>query len=458
MKFEKLAKAKNILIYGYGVEGKSNFTFLSQKFPEKNIEIFDENIPEFSESKNLKSNTSFGCLGGSQNECCPIPGRARERDGVPFAHFDCIVTSPGIPRTKLTNVPEEKFTSNTEIFFENLPESARKKVIGISGTKGKSTTVKFCAEVLQSAEYSVKTGGNYTPPLLDLFDDFVKVGIDFLVAELSSFQLEHLKVSPHIAIFLSFFPDHIDRHGEMEKYFEAKKNLWAHQTPNDFLIVPENLILPSPFGRGAGGEGDSQLLFSHPIPSDFFPETSVFRAPHFLENFGTVVSLLNVLKVSNPHEVLKKIAKKFRGLPHRLEFFAEKNGIQFFDDSIATNPESSIVAVKFFGKNLGSIILGGQFPHAKFESLLEAIRDETDALVLLPDTEVQPKILAAAEKINFPVERIIRGKDLAEIVKRAFEKTPPHKACLLSPAAKSLDQFKNYRERGDAFKKLVREF
>ena len=415
MKFSKLQNAQNILLYGYGVEGKSTEKFLQSHFPNTKVFIHDDSIN---------------------------PSKLN------FLDYDVIIRSPGIPREKITGVSKEKITSQTELFFGNLNAEERQKIIGITGTKGKSTTTQFCSDLLSNAHKRVKIAGNFGVPPLDLWDELVVKKIDFIVFELSSFQLEGLEQSPHIAIFLNLFNDHIDRHGTLENYFLSKANIFRYQTEEDFLVMPEVSGKLLEFSRGKG-----RFVLAGELEESLFPKNSVFRALHFRQNLGTMSTLCHIFKIHS--DVLEKTAQEFKGLPHRMEFFAEKNGIRFVNDAIAVNPTASIAAVRFFGKALGSIILGGKPSGDSWEELLTLLRDETEAYILLPSGESKEAILDASNTISFPAERILQADTFEEIVTLAKDKTPQGTICLLSPGAKSFDRFKNYREKGETFKKLV---
>jgi len=420
MKFEKLRQAKKILLYGYGVEGKSTEQFLSVKFGNIPVDIRDDfSLPA---SKQLD-----------------------------FADYDVIIRSPGIPLQKVLNVEAEKITSQTELFFENLTESERQKIIGITGTKGKSTTTQFCTDLLTNAGKKVKIAGNFGVPPLELFEELQDEKLDLIVFEASSFQLEHLSVSPHIAIFLNLFGDHLDRHGTKEDYFLAKSNIFRYQNEEDFLIVPEVSGQLLEFTRGNG-----RFVLASPLEENLFAEASVFKALHFRQNLGTMRTLCAILSI--PETTLVKTAQEFKGLFHRLELFVEKNEIRFVNDTIAVNPTATLAAVNFFKKDLGTIILGGRPSGDTWEELLTVILNETEAILLLPDGESFDALLVATQAMNFPPDRMVQAKHLEDVVALAFEKTPSGKVCLLSPGAKSFDCFKNYRERGNTFKKLVEQY
>ncbi|MCF7846804.1 MAG: UDP-N-acetylmuramoyl-L-alanine--D-glutamate ligase [Candidatus Gracilibacteria bacterium] len=407
---KKLAAAEKFWIAGHGDEGRASERFLKKHFPKTPIEIVDS-----------------------------IHAPVKFEPGI-------WIISPGIPRKFFETIPAENQTSGTEIFFGLLSNAERKKVIGVSGTKGKSTTVKFISELLQNAGKKAVAAGNFGVPLLEIVDDFQAGKINFVVAELSSYQLERLKTSPGIAIFLNLFPDHLDRHGTTENYFRAKSNLWQHQKPDDFLISPEpvgmHLSMMNPPGR---------LILSQPLEASLFAEDSVFRAPHFLQNFGTAQSLRQILKL--PEAAIKKTATAFEGLPHRLEFFAEIGKQKFYDDSICTNPESAIATVQFFSGKLAAIVLGGQDRGMDFGSLGKALRMLAPrALVIVLKAETETRILqmCEAEGLNF-----VRVKSMAEAAEIIGKKAPTG-SVVLCPGAPSYDQYKNFRERGEAWKQAVK--
>ncbi len=378
-------KIKKILIYGYGIEGQSTEKYLQYAYSQAVVTIFDEHKSGYSAPVDLNN-------------------------------FDLIFVSPGISRDKLKNIKPEKITSQVEEFFKNLSEAQRKKVIGISGTKGKSTTTKFIYEMLQRAGKDVAMGGNMGVPVLSLNK------AEYYVLELSSFQLENLKISPGIAIFLNFFDDHVDRHGGRAGYFEAKKNLWLWQKEGDVLIQPGADVPP--------------------MKEDWFAKDSVCRAQHFRENFGTALALAKLLKINE--KTVQETAQNFQTLPHRTEFIAEKNGVKFYNDSISTNPDSTLAAIKFFGEDLGSLILGGVSDGADYTGFLDQISEETN--IILIDSPLS-EILSS--------DRIILAKNMHEAVKLAAEKTKTGPVCLLSPAAKSFDRYSNYKARGEDFRKQV---
>ncbi len=421
MTFAHLQQAKHVLIYGAGTEGKSAERFLRGRFPLLEIDIHDD-----------------------------FDHAHQRRLG--WEKYDCIVVSAGINQANRAKIPgsvADRLTSITELFFDNLSNEQRRQVIGISGTKGKSTTTKFCAKVLEAAGYRVAIGGNFGIGFLDLYDDFVGGSYDYIVAELSSYQLESLTISPGIAIFLNFYPDHLDRHQTLDDYWAAKTHLWLHQQPGDRLIVPETwaTFLAT---KDIGQQG--QIVIPAPLlPTDYFPVNSIFQAPHLRENLGTVLQLAQELGISD--DIVRSVARSFKGLPHRLEYVATKQGIDFYDDSISTNPDSTLPSINFFGERLGCLVIGGQDRGQDFSKLAETLRDH-HVHTIVYDSEVAARLVTLLETHGASYSRIAQLGDFMPLV---LANTPSGKICLLSCAAPSYDRFKDFAERGDLFKATVNE-
>lgn len=431
MKFNQFPSASKIIYVGYGQEGQSSKRFLDARFPDIPTEIY-ENISQPIVSQNSQ---------------------------------EFFVISPGIDREKwLPDVPASQQTSNTELFFENLSPSQWQKTIGITGTKGKSTTTKFVSEALKISGKKVALGGNFGIPVLDLFDSLDD--LDLVVCELSSFQLEHLKVSPYYAIFLNLFTDHLDRHGTHKEYFLSKQHLWnGSEMPAKHLILgigAQKIPEISSFFSAFPPHKTTTLHLAEIFPENIFPKDSIGNAVHFRENFGTVVSLFDLLGIKNSWEILKQTAESFEGLPHRIERFLTVGGHSFYDDSISTNPQTSVAAIEYFAKDLGAIVLGGQPAGAEtrdFSGVFEALKNYApQAFVWLLDSECSADILGSAQKTKFPRKNICQGKSFADLLQKGVPDLPAKKAVVLSPGAKSFDSFSNYKVRGEQWKSAVKEY
>lgn len=420
MLFSQIAKARQILIYGYGLEGKAAENFLRRNFGMINIEIFDKNIARFSLPQQLED-------------------------------FDIIVVSPGVDRKIFAKELQSKLTSGTEIFFNNLSDDQRFKIIGISGTKGKSTTTKFCDDLLNFADFKSVAAGNFGRPLLDVFEELDK--LDFVVAELSSYQLENLEVSPHFALFTDFYLDHLDRHGTLDAYFKAKSNLFIHQELGDYIITTKaaNKFLEP--GKSWFKQNADKVIFAEPLIKEYFDIDSVFRAPHWLRNFGIAYELSQIIGVSQQR--FNEFCKKFSGLEHRLEYFSNRNGIKWINDANATTPDAVVSALEYFNREVGTLVLGGQDRGYNFDELISKILEIGPFLIIL-DSESGYRIREILVRLDYQYYCIV--KNMKEIVEKCFEYTPPGKVCLLSMGSPSYGYWKNFEEKGKMFKEMVEKY
>ncbi len=374
MKLKDLKK-KSILILGMGREGKATLDFLKKHFPEKKIDVTDQ------------------------------------KDGLAYLErlndYDVIIKSPGIPY--LTEIKKAKesgkiITSATQIFFDNF----KGKIIGITGTKGKSTTASLIYEVLKSSGLDAYLVGNIGQPSLDLLDKLDKDSI--VVYELSSFQLADLTRSPQIAIVTNIYPEHLDYHGSFEDYKKAKENIFKYQTKEDILIQ---------------------------------------------DNSGVKVARLvgEIFKI--PQEKIEEAIKNFKGLPHRLEFVGEFKGIKFYNDSLATNPHATIFGLKILGDDVETLIAGGLDRGVDYSILGPAIANsKIKTLILFPDTG--EKIWQVVKKAN-GIQDKFDVNTMEEAVRLAFDKTSKGKICLMSPASASFNMFSDYEDRGNQFKDFVKK-
>ena len=416
MKLLQIAKKISVLIYGYGTEGQSAKKFLQQKIPHLHFSVLDE-------GKNLHPKKDIHS-------------------------FDLIIRSPGVAKEKLAKISRQKITTPTEIFFANVPPSSRSKIIGITGSKGKSTTATFLRDLLLNAQKKVALAGNIGSPLLNHFDNLQS--LDFLICELSSFQLEDLKFSPAIAIFTSYFEEHLERHHTEQNYRLAKANIFEHQRKDDLLVLPSkyNFFLKNFTPK-------STVILSKKFSRKFFPSSSVFSSSHSLSNLGTLLPLVIFLKLKNSEALLSQTAKNFCGLPHRTQFIATVNTIKFYNDSASTNPFSSLAAAKLFQNKTGGIVLDGVNETANYTELLTFIKNQTSLFLVLPKSKIREKILATAKNLNFTESRIIIATNYPNMIKKCLAHFPPHSICVLSPGGKSFDKFTSYRERGTVFTNCV---
>ncbi|HPM38883.1 MAG TPA: UDP-N-acetylmuramoyl-L-alanine--D-glutamate ligase [Candidatus Pacearchaeota archaeon] len=409
MKIEEL-KNKKVLILGIGREGLDTLKYLKEVFPKKIFAIADQK--EELDSKTKKAIEGMDVFLGKDY-------LKNVKD------FDVIIKSPGIPFFKY----KDKLTSQTELFFDNCPG----KIIGVTGTKGKSTVASLIHGILKGS-YLV---GNIETPSLSFLSKAKKD--DIFVYELSSHQLMNLKKSPHIAVFLNIYPEHLDYYKNFEEYFSAKKNIYKYQSESDYLIFnPE--IEPKTKAK--------KIKIDVNDFAQFLKNNQQFLEITHIDN---LIAVLNVAKLFNvPEKDIIKSLNKYKRLPHRLEFVGEFKGIRFYDDSIATIPEAVVYALDSLGDDVETIILGGLDRGIKYDKLVKRIKKSNiKTIIAFPDS---------GEKIVRNIRsRIYKVDNMKDAVDLAYKHTSKGKICLMSPASPSFNLFKDYKERGDLFKKYINE-
>ncbi len=430
MKLNELSN-KSILILGLGREGLSVLEYLKKKFPNKKIDIADKK--EYSALSENVGKTFFG---------------EDYLDAV--KNYDVIIKSPGIPyfdRIRQAKDEGRIITSSTAIFLKNC----KGIVIGVTGTKGKSTTSVLIYEVLKNGGLKTYLIGNIGNPALDFLKHDSKDTI--FVYELSSFQLEDLDVSPHIAVLTNIFPEHLDHHEGFSLYLEAKNNIAKFQTKEDYLIyngdIPELKYIAQkskakkiPFFR------KDKNLVKKLVHEDTIPLLGEFN----LLNIVPAITIGRLFKI--PDEKIEKAIINFKPLPHRLEFVSEIKGIRFYNDSLSTIPQATIEALTALGKNVETLIAGGFDRGLDYSILGQAIaKSNIKTLILFPDTGM--KIWDSVCKYSKKPPQKFDIDDMRDAVKIAFKKTKPGKICLLSPASTSFNLFKDYEDRGNQFKEFV---
>lgn len=413
MKIKDL-KDKKILILGFGLEGKNTFIFLRKHFPKKEIFIADQN-----NVKDLKIKNVQWILG--ENYLSLIKD------------FDVIIRSPGISLEKIKS--KGIITSQTELFLENFKGT----VIGVTGTKGKSTTASLIYHVLKKNKLNTYLVGNIENPALS----YLNQNKALIVYEMSCHQLDGLSISPHVAVFLNIYKEHLDYYSSFKKYFKAKANIAIHQKNNDFFVFNPNFKLISNLNIKS-----KKVLISN--------YENIFNDNPWLLDITHKDNLIAVFRVCEKYLGLGKILKSlktFKKLPHRLEYVGKFKGIHFYDDSISTIPESTIYALDKLGDNVETLIIGGQDRGIDFKKIGKRIT-ESKIKSLIVFGESGEKILKLVKrKINhYPTSSMEKAVDFC------FKNTSENKICLLSNASPSYGIFKNFKERGDLFKKYVKNY
>lgn len=407
-------KNKSVLLLGLGREGKDTLLFLRKLFPKKNMGIAD-----IDKSLKLKEKR----LAGDKN----IKWHLGKNYLKALKKYEIIIKSPGIPAK---NLPKNKnITSQTEIFFENCPG----KIVGVTGTKGKSTTSSLIYKTLKKGGFKVSLLGNIGKPALTSLLKAKKN--DIFVYELSCHQLYKLKKSPHIAVFLNVFPEHLDYYESFKEYARAKANIALYQTKKDYLIYNSKDKTVKSFALRSKAK-------KIPIEGNYYQLNKT--------------ACREVGKIFNvPKSIVEKTIKNFKNLPHRLELVGTLKGITFYNDSLATVPEATIKGIEFLQDKAETLILGGFDRGLDFKKLAGKIIDsKIKTLILFPATG--EKIWKAVSPKNKKKLKHFFVNNMKTAVKLAYENTERGRVCLLSPASPSFGLFKNYEERGNLFKKYVR--
>lgn len=430
--WEKL-KGKKILILGFGREGRSTYEFLREMDSEMEIGVAD-----LREVEELKRDVKVrGFYGADYLEA------ARE--------YDVIMKGPGV--IVKDALPEEvlmRMTGQTDLLIGAAREVLTSgKVIGITGTKGKSTTTSLLTRILQEAGRKVVFVGNIGVPCFEHLDE-IDEDTD-VVLELSSHQLEFAHNSPEIGVILNIYEEHLDHYLSLAHYQEAKKNLVRFQKAGDFALL----------GPGVEAETAGTVVRLDELP--LAEVETQLKGEHNRFNITVCLEIAKILGVSR--EVALKAVAEFKGLPHRMEFVGEFSGVKYYDDSIATSVPSVLAAIETLG-DVDTLIAGGMDRGLNYAPLVEALgRSTVRNVILLPETGerilrlfetgadgiglVQMDMLAEPKNV-----RLV--KDMAEAVTLAKKVTTKGKSCLMSPAAASYNTYRNFEERGDDFQRLVK--
>ena len=347
-------------------------------------------------------------------------------------------------------------TSEMEIFFECCPCT----ILAVTGSDGKTTTTTLVSEMLKAAGKTVWLGGNIGTPLLPRCREMKEE--DFAVVELSSFQLMDMQRSPHVAVVTNLAPNHLDVHKDMEEYIWAKENLFRFQNENDVLILNADNEITA----GFKGNGETKFFSRKKQTNGVWEENgTVYRngkalmetsdilipGEHNIENYMAAILAVDGL-VSD--ETIRHVARTFGGVEHRIELVRIKDGVRFYNDSIASSPSRTIAGLRSFPEMV-ILIAGGYDKNIPYDELGPEICRHVKLLVLGGATG--PKIRQAVENSGGEQPRIIDCADFTAAVSAAAAAAQPGDVVLMSPASAAFDQFKNFMVRGQYFKKIVME-
>lgn len=409
-----------------------------------------------------------------QNTDIQLPEGAESQLGESYLdnldRFDIVVRTVGMhPQVILDKNPgvEPKITTAVNLFFEEC----KTPIIGVTGTKGKGTTSTLIYKILEAAGKKVLLAGNIGTPMLDILPQAAEQ--DFVVLELSSFQLYDLKYSPHIAVCLMVVPEHLNWHTDMSDYKQAKANLFRYQSQNDVAIF--NALNPASTEIAAVSPATTKLTYAVTEPDiEFAPNYTVFvkddaiyhhdqwiartdevklLGRHNLENVCAAVAATIGIVEGNT-EAIKTAVANFTGLEHRLEFVRELNGVKYYDDSFSTTPETAIAALKSFVQPK-IVILGGADKGIPFGELAsEVVKNNVKHVLTIGQTG--PIIANLLQKLSY-TNITTEGLDsMPAIVDKAKELADEGDVVLLSTGTASFGMFHDYKDRGNQFKEAVK--
>jgi UDP-N-acetylmuramoylalanine--D-glutamate ligase len=447
---------KSVVILGLGKEGMDNLKFLRQKFPDKTIGLADQlELEKFSKEKRK--------IIKSDKKTKLHLGKSYLKD---LSRYDVIIKAPGVPLKKIGPflTKRQRLISQTEIFFDNCPGI----IIGITGTKGKGTTVSLIYKILKQEGLKVRLVGNIGRPVLSFLKSAKEDSI--FVYELSSHQLQNLKKSLSIAVFLNLYKAHLDHFKNFQEYKKSKENIALFQKEGDYFIFNKDqkllreLAQKTKAGKISFGLKLKKLDCSLKNNWIVFKKEKIIKKDQIpllgefnLYNVMAAVIIGKLFGVSN--KTIRIAIKEFKQLPHRLEYVGRFRKIEFYNDSLATIPEATIAAVDTFKGKLQTIILGGHEAGQNFEELAKKIlASNIKNLIFFPPTgkKIWRAILKEKRNKNLKNLKPYFVESMKDAVLIAFNETKGGKVCLLSCASPSFGLFKNYKQRGNLFKKFVR--
>lgn len=444
-------KGKKILVVGAGKSGLAVSRFLAAKGAV--AVLTDANKPVYP---------------GGELEQLATEGVHLSLDGYPKVKrgsFNLVVMSPGVP---LTVEPARDALENGIPVTGELELAyhfTRTPMVAITGTNGKTTTTTLIGEIFIEAGKNTLVGGNIGLPLVTEVERYGPG--DIIVAEVSSFQLETTEqFKPRVGVILNITPDHLDRHGTMENYAEAKARIFANQGPGDFTILNgDDPLTAAMVGRSRGRTilfsrlralqngsyvREGRIIFNLDGNEEEVCNVDELDIPgaHNLENALAAVAATKVMGVETA--TLARTLKTFKGVSHRLEFVAEINGVKYINDSKGTNPDASMKALEAYNRPI-ILIAGGKNKGSDFGEFARLVKKKARVLVVLGQSA---QLIADAARAR-GVENILYAGDFRNAVMLAHRAARPGEIVLLSPACASWDMFKSYEERGDLFKDIV---
>ena len=453
--FNEYIKYRKVAIIGLGV---SNLPLLDYLYENKaNVTIFDErNIDEIpKEVLDKMTQYNFGFYFGN-NSLENLKG------------FNIIFRSPSCLPTRPELQEEEKNGAIVTTEIEMLMKMAPCKIIGVTGSDGKTTTTSLINAILQKANYNTFVGGNIGTPLFTKLKD-IKPD-DIIVLELSSFQLMGMEISPDIAVITNITPNHLNIHKDYNEYIDAKKNIFKYQDENGIVV----LNYDNEITRKLAKDAKSKVIFfssKEKLENGFIVDENVIkecedkirkhilsskdillRGKHNYENIATALAATNTLVDT---DIAVQAIKEFKPVEHRLEFVKEIDGVKWYNDSVSSSPTRTIAGLYSFDEDI-VLIAGGYDKNLDYKPIAKPILEKVKSLILLGQTsgKIFDAVKEESERQNKNID-IYMCENLEETVSLAKKVSKKGEVVLFSPASASFDMFKNFAERGNKFKNIV---
>lgn len=382
--------------------------------------------------------------------------------------FNIIFRSPSC-RPDISEIETEVekgalLTTEIELFLKLCPATT----IGITGSDGKTTTTSLIYEFIKKQELNCYLGGNIGIPIFTKLNKITPE--DYVVLEISSFQLMNMEISPNISVVTNVSPNHLDIHKSYEEYIDAKSNIFKYQNENDKLILNYDNQITKDFAKQANSKVtyfstkeklDNGVILDNGIIKEVHDglrrhilnvKDLKLRGSHNIENVCAAIAATS--GIVQP-EIQEKVASRFSGVEHRLEFIREIKGAKWYNDSIASSPTRTIAGLNSFDENI-ILIAGGYDKHLDYTNLANIIVDKVSSVILLGETaeKIHSAIINALDKTGKSI-KIYMVNSLEEAAKKAYSIAKKGDIVLLSPASASFDMFKNFEERGNKFKQIV---
>lgn len=436
---------KKIAILGFGIEGKSTYNFIRRYLKDIELTIHCSEEDEKEERKFLENDSFVKFIIGK--------GYLDNLD-----KYDVILKAPGVS-FKSIDISKfaDKITSQLELFLEHK----NCLTIGVTGTKGKSTTSSVIYNVLKEQGKDCYLLGNIGIPIFDKLEEINCNSV--VVLEISSHALQYVKKSTDIAVLLNIYEEHLDHYKDFDEYINAKLNLFKYQKKNDIAIFnSDNKNIKYDYKQKDYGittkENNltqntikliqNKIYYNEEMIFEVNEDEMMLKGEHNVNNIMFVFAVCKIMNL-NIKEAIKTI-KKFKPLEHRLEYVGTVEGVLYYNDSIATIPEATICSIKAL-KKVNTLIIGGKDRGVNLEELIDFLKiSEIENIICMPTTGKY-----IAEGLENSNKNIIKVNSMEEAVKKAKIVTEKSKICLLSPAAASYGFFKNFKERGEIFKKNV---